>query len=1481
MSSVDCIDQDTPVKYACLRSTINSNGMWDPVAAVLNWITRRRGFQPLPSGAEASLPTERHKDPCDRWCPEENASCFSRLLFSFVDGLIRLGYRKHLAPDDLWDISVQDEASEVAQKFKDELRKTKYAHAPQGSVLWTIARLQGRLFLVTGALKVVHDVIMFAMPALLQLLLTHLGNAGTHWGSLGIALAMFCLTVLETLTINQYFYMLSRASMHIKTGLIALLYDKVLRISTSAKSSIGVGTILNLQSNDAAKIWRIPQYLHIIWNGPFQIMVVMGMLVRVLRLLPSLSALMVTLLLIPISTLVGRALDRARRDMVQHTDARVKLASEIVTGVKAIKLYAWEDPYVLKISQLRERELRAVRRTQALAMINNVAYQSGPILVALAAFGTYTALGHTLTASVAFPALALFDLLRFPIVMFPEQLMNFIHARVGLQRIQKLLEAEEMDASRDGSWSKDPFDHSSDNCRDVKFSHLGKKAADRSSSREGVVGRPAGQDVGLSVVSINNADFGYSISENPILSNIDLDISPGGLVMVVGEVGSGKSSLLAAILGEISCLSGEVDVDGSVAYTAQDPWIQNCTLRDNVLMGLEYEDERYIAALSCCALGPDLELLPAGDASEIGEKGINLSGGQKHRVALARAVYAGAQLYLLDDPLSAVDAHVGRQIFDQCICHQLRKATRVLVTHQLQYLPSADLVVVMNQGRITHRGKYEELIRRGVDFHQYALHSHEEEETECRTKNVQGERDLTDEKLTRTMNSVEVVASSSYSSQIELGRLHEGRGDSNGHTLLELPPPCTFQEAHMAVTKIDAKAAVAEELSSAVSLSQGDPELDLVHLDAAGAPGGNPHMSTGTAGLSETSPGGTISSEGQEQQQEGLKVVLRARENTGDLAQAEDRAEGRVNKTVYKQYIAAWGPHFLLPLGMVAGATLEYGLQMGQNFVLSAWANETQKATKAGGPQEATEHNASFMGVYFVLGMASIAMGLVATAALVVGTINASRVLHQRLLKKVVRLPMSFFDSQPTGRLLNRFTKDTEAVDLELAETFQWAIICFIEGVLSTMVVLSVSPGTVLAIVPLAYIYFRVQSVFIATSRELKRLDSLAYSPIFQDFSETLSGLQTIRAFNCQGMFYDRHLIHMNSSNRAYWPTQVVNRWLSLRLELMGSIIILSCVVFVSVLLPRSAGLAGLALTSAVNLTGNMNWMVRQISELEVNMNAVERMMEYDKYQEEAPLVIPASRPPQHWPHQGAIQVDSLVVKYRPNLDPVLRGLTFSIKGGEKIGVCGRTGCGKSTLMMTLYRIVEPTSGRVVIDGVDTALIGLADLRSRLSLVPQDPVIFSGTIRSNLDPFGQAPNDLAIWEALRQAGMAMYVSELGQGLDSSLMEGGSNMSVGQRQLLCMARALLRASKIMVLDEATSNVDAATDSVIQQAVRAAFRDCTVLTIAHRLHTILDADRVLLLKAGEVGEFDSPTHLLQQTGGAFRAMMEEFKGGMQRI
>ncbi|CAI5534049.1 unnamed protein product [Closterium sp. Naga37s-1] len=959
----------------------------------------------------------------------------------------------------------------------------------------------------------------------------------------------------------------------------------------------------------------------------------------------------------------------------------------------------------------------------------------------------------------------------------------------------------------------------------------------------------------------------------------------------------------------------------AVMAPRQDPWILNATVRDNILMGAAgdtaaaaVDEGRYQRAIDVCALRHDLAMLAGGDMAEIGERGINLSGGQKHRVALARAVYARADVVLLDDPLSAVDTHVGRHLFTECICGELAGTTRVLVTHQLQYASHADVIIVIRAGHVAAMGTFDELQGRGVDL---ALWDEKQQELDEQGKATwqDGPAAATLPVLTTATAPEPIARSSDAAHRPSSGSGSGSTGDAAGGSTSN---------------------------SSGASESDNDLTRPLLAVSSTST---HPAASTTAPPARSGSAGSSGGTAGGGKKQRAV----------GQLVEEEGRAEGGVAAGVYWEYLRAWGGRagWLMPVAVLAVFGVSQSLKVASDAWLAVWTAKTSQGSSSApfflvrllpcccfcltpllhsflscdASHRLCVSSTTFSPLpprsshQLVYSLATLATGLLSSlrgVLLALGCLTAARSLHSRLLARVLRLPMAFFDSQPSGRLLNRFTRDMEQMDLQLPDTLLSYLSCLFQVVFAIVVIVIVTPPFLLPLIPLLLLYRRIQAVYIAASRELKRIDSLARSPIFAHFSETLTGLSTVRAFRRQRAFSARNSLNLDRASQAYLAAMASNRWLGLRLELIGaaSVFATACFCVVGGVAAAAAaaaaagggsgsstgswaaGFAGLALTSALSITGYMNWMVRMNAELESQMNAVERILEYTTLPTEAPDVVECRRPPADWPQQGVIEAEGVVARYRPELPPVLKGLTFSIRAGEKVGVCGRTGSGKTTLTMALYRIVELSAGRIVIDGVDAASIGLWDLRSRLSLVPQDPVVFSGTIRWNLDPYtavegagggeqearngwntegkgngGRVRGDVELWEALTQAGVADAVRALPGQLDAEVAEGGGNLSVGQRQLLCLSRALLRRSHVLVLDEATSNVDTATDAAVQAAVRGgAFAACTVITIAHRLHTIVDCHRVMLLEDGQVAELDSPVALLQERTSRFSAFVD---------
>ena len=884
------------------------------------------------------------------------------------------------------------------------------------------------------------------------------------------------------------------------------------------------------------------------------------------------------------------------------------------------------------------------------------------------------------------------------------------------------------------------------------------------------------------------ASFSWDDTSSPALEGIDLRVPKGSLVAVVGAVGAGKSSLVSALLGEMEMVSGRTARQTNVAYVPQQAWIQNMSLKDNILFERPYREAKFRRVLKACALESDLDILASAKDTEIGENGINLSGGQKQRVSLARAVYAGADLYLLDDPLSAVDSHVGKHIFDEVLSSAtglLRGKTRILVTHGVSFLQEVDQIVVMKGGRVAEVGSYQSLMERGGAFAEflvtYGNESVEQEEVE---------------------DDFEIKS---------ISALSNGTGPFS-----------------RSVSQVDAPSPIPRERA-----------LSITSRDSAFS---NP---------------------------DGVRLPTLAEktslEKDGALIEEEKAMVGKVSWSIYGSYFRSMG------VGIFAFCICLYGLGQGihayNNYWLSLWADENEEH-----PEDAEENAKKYLGLYGILGAVEMVVEFSREIIHYLNCARASKHMHAVLLAGVMRSPMSFFDTTPNGRIVNRFSSDVNTIDQTIpneVNDFLWSV-C---DVVAVLIMISVStPMFVSVILPLFIIFYFVQKLYIAASRQLKRLESISKSPVFAHFSETIQGASSIRAYREADRFIRESEVRVLENVKSFYLSVSSNRWLGVRIELLGNLIILFASLFAVIGRESlSPGLAGLSINYALSIIDTLNWMVRMACELENNAVAIERVVEYSKNHPEAEWERKEADDEigENWPNRGQVRFVDYRTRYREGLDLVLKGIDLDVASQEKIGLCGRTGAGKSSLTLALFRIIEPAGGRIEIDGVDTSALGLHRLRSGLTIIPQDPVLFTGDLRFNLDPTGRH-SDAELWESLEHAHLKEFVSGLSQGLDHEVSEGGENFSVGQRQLICLARALLRKTRILVLDEATAAVDLETDDLIQATIRREFADCTILTIAHRLNTIMDSDRIAVFKEGNLVELDTPSKLLQDGGSVFRDM-----------
>ncbi|XP_065356724.1 multidrug resistance-associated protein 1 isoform X4 [Calliphora vicina] len=1326
----------------------------------------------------------------DNEIPETSASFLSRITYQWFDGMAWRGYRNPLEEKDLWDLNPQDSCKEVMPifayywnknvrkyfKVEPNQPKVQYSkdkvtfenpHGPktgkkQGtvSIMPPIVKSFGGVFLFGSMMKLFTDILTFAQPQVLRLIIGFVedsakeGENQPEWKGIFYAVLLFILAAVQTIILGQYFHRMFIVGLRIRTALINAIYRKALVISNATRKESTVGEIVNLMAVDAQRFMDLTTYLNMLWSAPLQIGLALYFLWQLLG--PSvLAGLAVMIILIPVNGVIANRIKTYQIRQMKYKDERVKLMNEVLSGIKVLKLYAWEPSFEKQVLEIREKEIATLKSTAYLNASTSFLWSCAPFLVSLVTFATYVLIdeNNVLDATKTFVSLSLFNILRFPLTMLPMLISNMVQTQVSVNRINKFMNSEELDPNN--------------------VQHDPKKP---------------------NPMSIVNGSFSWGDGD-VTLKNINMEVKKNTLCAIVGTVGSGKSSVIQAFLGEMEKISGSVNTVGSIAYVPQQAWIQNATLRENILFGRDYDRKRYNRVIDACALRADIDMLSAGDQTEIGEKGINLSGGQKQRISLARAVYSDADLFFLDDPLSAVDSHVGKHIFEEVVGPKglLAKKTRILVTHGITFLPQTDNIYVMKLGEISEDGTYQELLNKKGDFSDFLLQHIQEGNEEVE------DLDVIKQQLEGTLQSDELKGK--FEKVIKLART--------------------------------------ESLSDSVSVrsfESGRSSLRRRRID---------RQDSQTSMISATS-----------------KTKLQIEEQ-GKLIETEKSQTGGVEFAVYKHYIKSVGI-FLSMATLILNFVFQ-AFQIGSNLWLTKWSNDQQVANDTG-------LRDMYLGVYgaFGFGQAFFSYGVAIVPWL--GALRAALVLHSSLLTNIMRLPLSFFDTTPLGRILSRFSKDLESLDTVLPRLFDDMLWCGFE-VLATIVVISISTPIFLAvIIPIAFLYYFAQRFYVATSRQLMRLESVSRSPIYSHFGETVTGVSTIRAYSVQHRFIDESDTKVDKNQVCKYPSLIANRWLAIRLEMVGNLIILFASLFAVLGGQTNPGLVGLSVSYALQVTQTLNWLVRMSSDIETNIVAVERIKEYGETKQEAPWELENSRVPKDWPLEGQVVFDNFKVRYREGLDLVLRGISFKIAGGEKVGIVGRTGAGKSSLTLSLFRIIEAASGRILIDDIDIATLGLHMLRSRLTIIPQDPVLFSGSLRINLDPF-EVKSDAEIWKALELSHLKVFVKSLPAGLNHEISEGGDNLSVGQRQLVCLARALLRKTKVLVLDEATAAVDLETDDLIQKTIRSEFKDCTVLTIAHRLNTILDSDKVIVLDKGEISEFDSPENLLNNSQSAFYSMAKD--------
>ncbi|BES95625.1 Multidrug resistance-associated protein [Nesidiocoris tenuis] len=1349
--------------------------------------------------------------------PRARANFLSAATFCWIIPTFWKGFKRDLEEDDLCEPLKEHCSAHVGSKLEKaweaELERSKKSKG-QPSFTRAVIKVFGPKFLLYGIPICIAEIgLRIGQPLLLGQLLRYFspttGRDMTLQDAYVFAAGVILCSGFTIVIMHPYMLGVLHLGMKLRVAACALIYRKALKLSKVTKGQTTTGQIVNLLSNDVNKFDIVFLFLHNLWIGPVQCVIITWLLwdeVGVSALIGILSL----LVFIPFQGAISKKGSTFRLRTAQRTDERIRLMNEIVTGIQVIKMYSWEMPFVSLVAESRKKEINEIRK---------LSYMKG-ILLSLILFHTriaifitilsYVFMGGSITAEKVFVLTALFNTLRQTMsVFFPQGAFSLVEGLVSSKRICAFLLYDEHTIPA------------------VEYSDNSIKS---NGNNNGVLKNNTAEKTGV-VATKASARWSLDSNENT-LNDISLTVAPKELAVIVGPVGSGKSSLLHAILKELPLKSGTMDVRGTISYASQEPWLFQGNVKQNILFGLPYNKERYRKVVKVCALKTDFELFPYGDQTIVGERGVSLSGGQRARINLARAVYKDADIYLLDDPLSAVDTHVGKHLFEECVAGFLREKTVILVTHQIQYLEKVDKIILLENGTVKSSGTYRDLQNSGLDF-------------------------------TKVMTAQTEVQEESASKTSGIGRRQSSLQSVASHILdgSKGAPAANLESKVVGAVKGEVYAAYFRAGGSCFTIflmlllfvasqgfaSSGDYWITYwVNLEEHVYTAFRPVFNSNASGVINATVAPTLAT---------LTTIARksrSLSSNGTLAS--------LNNTVSK-------------LATVNASDLVSTIGKGI-MVLESQINSTFRSTENTTIDPVVISRETCIIVFSLITVLTVIITLIRSFDFFHFCMKASMRLHNNMFQSITRATMHFFNTNNSGRILNRFSKDLGVIDEMLPQTLidVLQIGLSLTGIITMVAVVNpwlLIPTSVCFVV---FYFFRV--FYLSTSRGVKRLEGTTRSPVFSHLNATIQGLTTIRAFKAQEILTKEFDNHQDLHSSAWYlfiaSSRAFGFWLDLVCFIYIALVTLSFLFLADG--KTYGGNVGFAITQAIGLTGMFQWGMRQSAELENSMTSVERVLEYSDLQSEPELEsTPDKKPPPSWPNEGKIVFSNLRLRYSVGEPWVLKGLSFTIQPQEKVGIVGRTGAGKSSLISALFNLAD-NDGLIEIDGIDTSTIGLHDLRSKISIIPQEPFLFSGSIRKNLDPFDEYKDDI-LWHALEEVELKEVVKEMPRGLESTISEGGANLSVGQRQLVCLARAVVRNNKILIMDEATANVDPKTDDLIQKTIRRKFSQCTVLTIAHRLNTVMDCDKILVMSAGSMVEFDHPHTLLQNSEGHLTAMVSQ--------
>ncbi|KAI9109391.1 hypothetical protein K1719_019445 [Acacia pycnantha] len=1250
---------------------------------------------------------------------------FSKLTFSWINSLLSLGYSKPLALEDIPSLVSEDEAAVAYQKFSHEWNSSLGDRSKNNNnknlIIWSISRVYLKENFVIAIWALPKTISVVVSPLLLYAFVNY-SNSKEEDLKKGLAIlgCLFICKIIQSLPQRHWHFHSRRLGMRMRSALIVAIYDKQLKLSSAARRRHSTGEIVNYIAVDAYRMGDFPWWFHTTWIYSLQLFLSIGVLFRVVGLgaFPGLVPLLICGFLdIPFASI----LQKCHSEFMVAQDERLRSTSEILNNMKIIKLQSWEEKFRTLVETLRAKEFKFLSKTQFLRACVSSTYWISPTIVSSVIFiGCSLFQSAPLNAGTIFTVITTLRSMGEPIKMIPQAFSVLIQVKVSLDRLNTFLLDDEL------------------NDEDIR----------RNSTESSV-----------NCVEIQGGNFSWDLeSMSPTLRDLNVETKWGQKIAVCGKVGAGKSSLIHAILGEMPKISGTVKVGGNIAYVSQTSWIQSGTIRDNILFSKPMEKTRYENAIKVCALDKDINAFSHGDLTEIGQRGINLSGGQKQRIQLARAVYNDADIYLLDDPFSAVDAHTAAILFNDCVMTALREKTVILVTHQLEFLAQVDKIFVMEGGIVTESGCYEDLMIEGKTFKQL-VDAHREGISSGSDKNNEIPKESKDE--------------------------------------VSVHQPLECHDFNVTMDQI-----FEEEIYTEVQI--------------------------------------------------GVQ----------QLTQEEEKEIGDVGLKPFWDYLyLSKGSLMLMGLSILAELTF-IALQSASIFWL-ALATESPNVT-----------NAILIGVYTIVSLLGVVFACLRSIINAHIGLKSSTSFFSCFNNAIFKAPMLFFDSTPVGRIMTRVSSDLSILDFDIPHAMDIVTAVGTELLATIGIVASVTWQVLIVAVPTLIASIYIQGYYQASSRELMRINGTTKAPIMNFSAETSLGLVTMRAFNMVDRFYQNYLKLVDTDAKLFFHSAASLEWLILRIEALQNLTLFTASLLL-VLLPKgylSPGLAGLSLSYALTLTGTQMFMTRWLCNLSNYIISVERINQFIHLPEEPPAIVENRQPPLSWPSKGRTELQNLEIRYRPNAPLVIKGITSIFKEGSRVGIVGRTGSGKSTLVSALFRLVDPARGDIIIDEISILPMGLKDLRMKLSIIPQEPTLFRGSIRTNLDPIGLY-SDNEIWEALEKCQLKSTIRRLPNLLDSSVNDEGENWSVGQRQLLCLGRVILKRNKILVLDEATASIDSTTDSILQRAIRLEFAGCTVITIAHRVPTVIDSDMVMVLSYGKLVEYDEPSKLME-TNSSFSKLVSEY-------